>query len=148
MKLELHSADAATATVSGIGVDVCDIRRVERSLARYGKPFVRKILREEEWSYCARYRQPAPQVAARFAAKEAVFKALGVPVGIVFRDVEVHVAASGAPRLRLHGVAATAAAAASIVSTHLSLTHDAGIAIAFVVLSRGRRAPWERPGEV
>src|SRR3954470_20585498 len=76
----------------------------------------------------------AESLAARFAAKEAVAKALGAPGGLAWHDAEVVTADEGRPTLRLAGRVAAAAAAAGVTRWHLSLSHDGGVAVAMVVL--------------
>ena len=75
--------------------------------------------------------------AGRFAAKEALVKALGSPVGLSWHDAEVLVDSSGAPSFQLRGAAAEKARRQGIDAIHLSLSHDGGMAIAFVVCERG-----------
>src|SRR5947199_8009497 len=85
-----------------------------------------RLFSDEERAYAFRHHDPAPRLAARFAAKEAVMKALGVGLGAFkFRDVEVVLLPSGAPMLRLHGAAGELAAARGVQRWHLSLTHTA-----------------------
>jgi holo-[acyl-carrier protein] synthase len=113
--------------ILGIGVDVCDIGRFEESLRRT------PALAERLFTPTERGR-PVASLAARFAAKEALAKALGAPAGMEWQDVEVVNAASGRPSFRLGGTVAAATAATGAATVHLSLSHDAGIAAAFVVL--------------
>lgn len=81
--------------------------------------------------------RPAQSQAARFAAKEALVKALGSPVGLSWHDAEVLVDAYGAPSFQLRGATAERARRQGIDAIHLSLSHDGGMAIAFVVCERG-----------
>lgn len=113
--------------VLGIGVDVVDIERFAASIARTSG------LAERLFTAAERER-PAQSLAARFAAKEAIAKALGAPGGLQWHDAEVINAASGAPEFVLRGTVAARAAELGVASVHLSLTHDGGIAAAFVVL--------------
>jgi holo-[acyl-carrier protein] synthase len=112
--------------IVGIGVDVVEVARLSTALER--TPSLRARL------FTAREQQvTAPEsLAARFAAKEAVAKALGAP-GLAWVDAEVVSQPDGRPVLELHGEVAKAAAAQGISSWHLSLSHDAGMATAFVV---------------
>lgn len=107
----------------GIGIDAVEVDRFRRVLRR--RPgLADRLFTEAERAYGARFRDPAPRLAARFAAKEAAMKALGVGIGAVgFHEVEVRVAASGAPSLHLSGRAAELAAGRGVVALHLSITH-------------------------
>jgi holo-[acyl-carrier protein] synthase len=115
-------------TVYGVGVDLCDVDRLRASMAR--TPGMRKRLfsaREQE--YCDRRRDPAERYAARFAAKEAVLKALGVGLGAcALYDIEVVNEKSGAPRVVLQASAARLAAEKGVTTWHLSLTHTSALA--------------------
>lgn len=118
------------------GVDVVNIPRVERLLARYGDRFMERVYTPEE----IRFSRGRPaELAARFAAKEAVSKALGVgvrvlsPAGITWHEVETLNQRSGQPYLILSGRAASLAKAQGLHTWSVSLSHDGGLAIAFVV---------------
>jgi holo-[acyl-carrier protein] synthase len=78
--------------------------------------------------------RPIASLAARFAAKEALAKALGAPVGLAWHDAEVVSESTGRPRFVLRGTVAASAQTLGVVSVHLSLSHDAGVASAVVVL--------------
>jgi holo-[acyl-carrier protein] synthase len=113
--------------IVGVGVDVCDVARFEESLRR--TPDLRERL------FTADERTlPPHSLAARFAAKEALAKALGAPAGLGWQDAEVVSERSGRPGLVLRGSVLAAADGLGVLRTHLSLSHDAGIATAFVVL--------------
>ena len=112
--------------ILGIGVDVVDVDRFERHLERTPSLRIRLFTEAEQ-------QLPVVSLAARFAAKEAVIKAFGGPVG-TWHDVEVERAESGQPSLRLRGAAAELADSRGVTRTHVSLSHDAGVATAFVVL--------------
>ncbi len=120
--------------IVGLGIDVCSVERVRRSLRRFGPRFMRRILTAEEFAYCVAWRDPAEPFAARFAAKEAALKALGVPRGLKWQQMQVLRSERGAPSLHLSGAAAEAAEAMGVHRALLSLTHDAGVAAAVVVL--------------
>lgn len=116
--------------VVGLGVDVVDVPRFRRVLER--RPGVAtRLFSDGERAYAARFADPGPRLAARFAAKEAAMKALGVGLGaFALRDVEVERAESGTPRLALRGRAAELAARQGATGWHLSLTHSATVALA------------------
>jgi holo-[acyl-carrier protein] synthase len=114
-----------------VGVDVIEISRVAATLARFGDRFLSRIYTESEIAYC---RGRAPQLAARFAAKEAVMKALGTGTrGVGWREVEVTRARSGAPSIALHGRAAARARTLGIDRLAVSLSHSREYAVASVV---------------
>ncbi|NCD18741.1 MAG: holo-ACP synthase [Actinobacteria bacterium] len=112
--------------VLGIGVDVAEIERFTAALERVPR------LRDRLFTPAERG-LPPQSLAARFAAKEAVAKALGSPGGMSWQDCEVVTDPSGAPRLRVTGSVARVAAERGITTWHLSLSHDGGTAIAMVV---------------
>lgn len=117
----------------GIGVDAVEIDRFRRSLAR--TPSMRtRLFTPSELAYVAPKSDPVPSLAARFAAREAVMKALGVGLGAFgFQEASVERAPSGMPSLRLSGAAAELAASMGVTRWHLSITHSDLIAIAYVI---------------
>ena len=117
----------------GIGVDAVDIERFRTSLLR--TPSMRdRLFTVEELAYVAPKVDPVPSLAARFAAREATMKAMGLGLGAFgFHDVWVDRAESGVPSLAVRGRAAELAAERGITRWHLSLTHSALVAIAYVV---------------
>ena len=121
--------------IVAVGVDAVAIERVRRLLRGNGTRFRQRVFTADEIAYCDGRHDPAESFAARFAAKEAVMKCLGTgwAQGVGFRDVEVRREPSGAVALLLHGDAATVAAARAVRRWHLSLSHTAHDAIAFVV---------------
>jgi holo-[acyl-carrier protein] synthase len=114
-------------SVLGIGIDVCDVDRFAASLER--TPGLRDRL-----FTAAEASRPIASLAARFAAKEALAKALGAPTGLAWHDAEVVSEASGRPRFELRGTVRARAEELGADTVHLSLSHDAGIASAVVVL--------------
>ncbi len=121
--------------VVALGLDATDIPRVEEMLRRFGDRFLRRVFTEAEISYCLRHRNPAPHLAARFAAKEAAMKALGTgrSLGVLWRDIEV-VRQGGPPQLRFHGTAAARFASLGATRSLLTLTHSESLALAQVLL--------------
>jgi len=113
--------------VIGVGIDVVDIERFVTSLERTPG------LRERLFTPAEATRPPA-SLAARFAAKEALAKALGAPVGMAWHDAEVISESSGRPLLEMRDSVRARAGELGVTSVHLSLSHDAGIASAVVVL--------------
>lgn len=123
-------------TVRGIGVDVLNVARMTEIVARRGDAFLKRVFTPDEIAYCLRHKNPAPSLSARFAAKEAVIKALGVgwQPGMRWTDIEVVRAPNGKPSLALHGATGEIARTQGIRHMHLSLTHESDRAIAFVIL--------------
>lgn len=121
--------------ILGIGLDVAEIPRIRDSLTRFGERFTKRVLTDAEAAGMPGA-DPAPYVAARFAAKEAAAKALGTgfALGVTQRSIEVLRLPSGAPALQLHGKALEIADAMGVQRIHVSLTHGRDIAAATVVL--------------
>jgi holo-[acyl-carrier protein] synthase len=113
--------------IVGLGIDVVDVDRFEETLLR--TPGLRTRLFTE-----AERERPIASLAARFAAKEALAKALGAPVGLHWQDAEVVTDGDGRPWLTVRGTVAKQTERLGVTSIHLSLSHDAGIASAVVVL--------------
>ncbi len=124
----LYSAAAMLET----GVDIVEIDRVAALAARFGERFQRRVFTPAEWAECAS--RPA-SLAARFAAKEAVIKALGCRE-IALHEVEVVRQEGDRPRIRLHGRAAARARDLAVEELALSLSHSRRYAVASVVLRR------------
>lgn len=118
--------------VIGVGIDVVGVQRFTESLGRTPEVADRLFTAAERVTATGNPR-PASSLAARFAAKEAVAKALGVPAGMQWHDCWVYSTGTGSPELVMIGTVAKAAAAQGISSWRLSLSHDAGIAAAVVV---------------
>ena len=116
------------------GVDIIEIPRIKQVLDRYGQRFLNRVFTPDEIAYC---RGRAPNLAGRFAAKEAAMKALGTGVrGVSWKDIEVIRADSGAPSLRLHGRAEKRAERVQMSEMSLSISHSREYAVAFVVAQR------------
>ncbi|GAA4110109.1 holo-ACP synthase [Nocardioides fonticola] len=113
--------------ILGVGIDVCDIERFGASLERTPG------LRERLFTPSEAGRTTA-SLAARFAAKEALAKALGAPVGMSWHDAEIVSESTGRPLFEIRGTVLEQARALGVASVHVSLSHDAGIASAVVVL--------------
>ncbi|GJE37235.1 holo-ACP synthase [Methylobacterium persicinum] len=126
--------------ILGIGSDLCDIRRIEKTLSRHGERFTHRVYTDGERARCERRAARAEGYARRFAAKEACAKALGTGLsdGVFWRDMEVVNLPSGQPTLRLTGGAARRLAAllpaGHTARVHVSLTDDPPLAQAFVVI--------------
>jgi len=120
--------------IVGLGLDVIPISRIAAMLARYGARLEQRLFTDDERAYCRGRGVPAQHFAVRFAAKEALLKAIGAPSGLRWREIEVLPGPGGAPELRLTGAAADAASARGAVRRHVSLTHAGDVAAAVVVL--------------
>jgi holo-[acyl-carrier protein] synthase len=133
--------------IIGIGMDLVEVARVGKLLDRHPGRATGRLFTDREIRHCASARAPVESFAARFAAKEALFKALGTgwASGAAWREVEVLPDAAGAPRLELHGVTGELAERRGVVRTHVTLTHTGSMAAAFVVLegavTSGERSP-------
>jgi holo-[acyl-carrier protein] synthase len=119
--------------IKGIGVDIIEISRIQDSLDRLGSSFTRKIFTEQEVQYCSSKAHPAQHYAARFAAKEAMSKALatGWAGDFQWKNVEVVNALSGKPEIVLHGRTKETMAGNAI---HLTISHSDTSVVAFVVI--------------
>jgi holo-[acyl-carrier protein] synthase len=125
--------------IYGIGVDLVQVARIERAVARYGDRFLARVFTPDEIAYCRNKSWAAAGFALRFAAKEAFSKALGVGLrkdGIRWREVEVIPNRLGKPELSVSGRAAQLCEAAGITGMHLSLTDEDSRALAVVILER------------
>ncbi|HYM81739.1 MAG TPA: holo-ACP synthase [Candidatus Limnocylindria bacterium] len=122
--------------IRGLGIDVVKVERLMQSFERFGKRLEARLYTDAELEYCRRHKDPIPHLAARFAAKEAASKALGTGMsgGVGFKQVEVHQPGGQVPRLEFHGIALDRFRALGCTDSHLSITHDGGLAIACVVL--------------
>ncbi|MBI5510966.1 MAG: holo-ACP synthase [Deltaproteobacteria bacterium] len=122
--------------IIGVGHDLVSTLRFARVAARFGQRFLDRIFIDDEQRYCRELANPTRHFAARFAAKEAFYKALsrGVPLRLGFRDVGVSHVRGASLKLWLSPVAAALAHDAGVVHTHLSLSHDGDYAAAMVVL--------------
>jgi holo-[acyl-carrier protein] synthase len=111
--------------IYGIGIDVVEVERIGSAIARLGEPFLNKLFTSEERVYCSSQKKPELHFAARFAAKEAVSKALGTGIGshAGWLDLEIIRDVTGAPKILLTGMAAEFAKTQGITEIQISLTH-------------------------
>lgn len=120
--------------VVGVGIDIIEVARIRGAVERFGDRFLKRILRPAEIAYCQAFSDPAPHLAARFAAKEAVSKVFGTGIGasLGWTDMEVANHASGQPYLRLHdgGQALLATRGGGRILLSLSHTANYGTAVA------------------
>ena len=117
--------------IIGLGVDLADIARVERVLARYPR-FAQRCFTPHEQEYAERFAKPARRYAARFAGKEAVMKSLGTGYRMIrWRDVEI--TGGGKPTVNLTGTGAARAAALDVTRVELTITHTDHQALVFAI---------------
>ncbi|AWN27880.1 MULTISPECIES: holo-ACP synthase [Streptomyces] len=118
--------------IIGVGIDVAEIDRFGEALKRTPE-LARRLFIDEELMLPSGERRGIASLAARFAAKEALAKALGAPGGLHWTDAEVYVEDSGQPRLRVQGTVEARAVELGVRSWHVSMSHDAGVASAVVI---------------
>ena len=124
--------------IVGIGLDIAEPERLEQAVARYGQRFLERIFTPKEIAYCERKRNKWERYAARFAAKEAAFKALGTGWrrGVRWREVEVVNLPGGKPTMSLSGQAKEFATRQGVQHISLSLTHARQFALAQVIFEK------------
>ena len=122
--------------ILGVGVDVVDVARMQRALERH-PTFAERVFTEKEIAYCTRGGTQAECYAGRFAAREAVIKALGGLRGAKWRDISVARQPSGAPSILLAGAAAARASMLGVQRLLISFTHERNTAVAFCLAVRG-----------
>ena len=122
--------------VLGIGIDIIEVARIQASHERFGERFLKRILLPSEIEYCLSNRVPAPFLAGRFAAKEAISKAFGTGIGKAtgWRNIDIRKKESGEPFLVFSGPAETFAAERGVTSALITLSHTENYAVACVVL--------------
>jgi holo-[acyl-carrier protein] synthase len=122
--------------IIGTGLDIAEIARFERFVTEHNEALFRRVFTDSERAYCEPKQKKAQHYALRFAAKEAFLKALGTGLrdGMSWKEIEVRNDSLGKPLLLLKGRAAQLAADRGVAACHLSLSHDAGMAVAMVVL--------------
>ena len=122
--------------ITGIGIDVVQNERIQNSIHRFAERFLHRIYTDREIEYCSKCANPEIHYAARFAAKEAAFKALGTgwAAGVKWKDIEIERLPSGKPELHLYGEALAHATSQGAKRFYVSLTHDQLVSCAVVVL--------------
>jgi holo-[acyl-carrier protein] synthase len=117
--------------MSAVGVDIVEIERVQKALARHGRRMLERVYTPLEVAFC---RGRVSELAARFAAKEAVMKALGTGAhGVAWREIEILPNHRGKPLVYLHGRAAARAERIGLIGLDISMSHSRDFAVAFVV---------------
>jgi len=123
--------------IVGTGVDIVETSRIQRVFERHGERFARRLFTAGEIAYCEKFKNKAERYAARFAAKEAAFKALGTGwrEGIRWVDVEVTHQPSGKPELVLSGRAQELAQTLGVAQSAVSISHADNYAVALVIFT-------------
>jgi len=121
--------------IIGLGADIAEIDRIEAAIQRHGRAFLERVFTPQEIEYCERYRARGERYAARFAAKEAIMKALGTGWrhGVRWVDIEVVRLPGGRPTIELRGAARQHAERLGVSRIHVSLTHSGNLAFAEVI---------------
>jgi len=121
---------------SGIGIDIIEVARIQASYERFGERFLNRILHPAEIAYCLSHKAPAPFLAARFAAKEAISKAFGTGIGaqLSWHDMEVKRRDSGEPFVILHGAGEELLRKRGARAVRISLSHTQTYAAAVALL--------------
>ena len=122
--------------ILGTGIDLIEVARVASAHEKHGERFLQRILRPAEIAYCLSYKSPAPFLAARFAAKEAVSKAFGTGIGaqLGWQDIEICRKESGEPFILLHDKALQLLATRGAQLVHITISHTATHATALAIL--------------
>ena len=122
--------------ILGTGIDIIEVARIASSFEKFGGRFVNRILLPDEIAYCLSHKNPAPFLAARFAAKEAISKAFGTGIGAAlgWHDMEIRRKKSGEPFVILHGKGKKLFAAHGAKQLLISLSHTANDAVVMAVL--------------
>ena len=122
--------------ILGTGIDIIEVARIGASFEKFGERFVNRILLPDEIAYCLAHKRPAPFLAVRFAAKEAVSKAFGTGIGAALGwvDIEIRRKESGEPFVVLHGKGQELLEARGAKKLHISLSHTENYAAATAIL--------------
>ncbi len=120
--------------IYGIGIDIVKIKRMKDVSEKWGKKFFQKVLTENEIAYCYQKKIPYPSLAVRFAAKEALIKAIGSEVIVNMKDIEIINEKNGKPTLKVIGKLEKFFKENKIKHCHLSLSHEREFGVACVIL--------------
>lgn len=121
--------------IKGVGADLIRVARLEKAVRRSGQRFLERVFASEELQYCQGKKNPFPHLAVRFAAKEAILKALGTGwgLGLGWKEVLIYHDEEGRPRVRLEGKAQERAQKMGVADILISLSHEGDYALAFAV---------------
>jgi holo-[acyl-carrier protein] synthase len=122
--------------ILGTGIDIIEVTRIASLFEKFGERFVNRILLPDEIAYCLSHRKPAPFLAVRFAAKEAISKAFGTGIGgqLGWQDMEIRRKESGEPFVILHGKGKALFETRGAKQLHVSLSHTENYAAATAIL--------------
>ena len=122
--------------IYGVGIDLVKIARMKQVVERWGQRFLERVFTKGEIAYCYEKKEPYLSLAVRFAAKEALIKAMGSTVPVSLTDIEVMNIETGKPLLKIQGKLEDYFKEKSIIKIHLSLSHEHEYGIACVVLEQ------------
>jgi len=124
--------------ILGLGIDIIEVERIRTSLEKFGDRFCERILLPGEMAYCKSHKRPAPFVAARFAAKEAISKAFGTGIGaqLGWQDMEIQRKDSGEPCVVLHGKGEELFKSRGASRLHISISHTEQYAAVVAILEK------------
>jgi holo-[acyl-carrier protein] synthase len=123
--------------IYGVGIDLVKIERIKEVTEKWGKRFLERVFTENEISYCYEKKNPYLSLAVRFAAKEALIKAIGSEIPVSLTDIEVVNYGNGKPSIKVHGKLKQFLESKNIHDIHLSLSHEKEYGVASVVLESG-----------
>ncbi len=125
-------------SIYGIGTDLVEVARIERTIGKWNGRFLKRIFSEGEIRYCEKKAFPPQHYAARFAVKEALLKCIGMGLfsGLSLRDIEVVNTKEGKPELMVHGKVRESIDALDIRACHVSISHTNNFATAVVILEK------------
>lgn len=124
--------------IHGIGIDLVEVARIERIIEKWNGRFLKRVFSENEIVYCERKAYPPQHYAARFAAKEAFLKCIGIGLfsGAGLRDIEVFNSIGGKPELRVYRKVRSIIDTLNIIKFHVSISHTNNYATALVILEK------------
>ena len=139
---ERRDIGVSSVNIVGVGTDIVEVERVERLCREHGAAFLQRVFTDGERAYCDGKRPSCEHYAARFAAKEAVLKALdaGRDIGANWREIEITRSTTGQPHVVLHGAALSRAEEMGIEGWHLSISHSRKSAVAVTIAVRAGEA--------
>ena len=133
--------------VIGLGIDTVSVQRIDKMIVQYGERFLDRVFTDNEKSYCRTYTQSVERFAGRWAAKEAVLKALGVGIaqGVCWKEIEIDAGADGAPSVRLAGTAGQFSLDSGVSRVLVSISHCSGHCVANAFAIRHTKEPATAP---
>ena len=122
--------------IYGIGIDIIKIDRMQEADQKWGRKFIEKFLTSDEIKYCFEKKVPYLSVAVRFAAKEALIKAIGSEIAVNMKDIEIILNEKGRPSIKVKGTLESFFKENTITKCHLSLSHEKEFGVACVILEQ------------